>query len=84
MDAHFNQTYSTEMLPHLNTKIHLIKHMIPFADMGGIFIVLSAGIFLAVISLGFEHWYYKRKTPSRVQSAVVKVSEIENDAKKKF
>ena len=50
--------------------------------MGGIFIVLSAGIFLAVISLGFEYWYYKRKTPpSRVQSAVVKVSEVENDDK---
>ena len=27
MDAHFNQIYSTEMLPHLNTKIELIKHM---------------------------------------------------------
>ena len=25
--VNFNQTYSTEMLPHLNTKIHLIKHM---------------------------------------------------------
>ena len=49
--------------------------------MGGIFIVLSAGIILAVISLGFEYWYYKRKTPSRVQSAVVRVSEIENDDK---
>ena len=54
------------------------------ANMGGIFIVLSAGIFLAVISLGFEYWYYKRKTPSRVQTAVVKVSEVENDAKKAF
>ena len=52
--------------------------------MGGIFIVLSAGILLAVISLGFEHWYYKKKTPSRVQSAVVKVSGVERDVRKAF
>ena len=47
-------------------------------------LIKSAGIVLAVISLRFEYWYYKRKTPSRVQSAVVKVSEVENDAKKAF
>ena len=52
--------------------------------MGGVFIVTAVGIFLAVIFLGFEHWYYKRKTPSRVHSAVDKVSEIENDAKMAF
>ena len=52
--------------------------------MGGVFIVTAVGIFLAVISLGFEYWYYKNKTPTRVQSAVVKVSEVENDAKKAF
>ena len=52
--------------------------------MGGVFIVTSVGIFLAVISLGVEYWYYKRKTPTRVQSAVVKVSEVENDAKMAF
>ena len=57
---------------------------ISFSNMGGIFIVLAAGIVLAVISLGFEYWYYKRKTPSRVQSAVVKVSEVEKDVKKAF
>ena len=51
-------------------------------NMGGIFIVIAAGIFLAIITLGFEYWYYKRKTPSRVQSAVVKVSEVEKDVKK--
>ena len=52
--------------------------------MGGVFIVTSIGIFLAVISLGFEYWYYKNKTPSRVQSAVVKVSNIEKEVKKAF
>ena len=54
------------------------------ANMVGIFIVIAFFIFSAVISLGVEYWYYKRKTPSRVQSAVVKVSEVENDAKMAF
>ena len=53
-------------------------------NMIGIFIVIAVFIFSAVISLGFEYWYYKRKTPSRVQSAVVKVSVVEKDVKKAF
>ena len=43
-------------------------------DLGGVFIVIFTGIFLAVITLGFEYCYYKKKAPSRGQSAVVKVS----------
>ena len=53
-------------------------------NMGGIFIVIAVGISLAIITLGFEFWYYKRKTPSRVQSSVVKVSEVEKDVRKGF
>ena len=52
--------------------------------MGGVFIVTAVGIFLAVICLGFEYWYYKNKTPSRVQSAEIKVSEFNKDVKKGF
>ena len=52
--------------------------------MGGVFIVTAVGIFLAVICLGFEYLYYKNKTPSRVQSSVVKVSNIEKEVKKAF
>ena len=53
-------------------------------NMVGIFIVIAVFIFSAVISLGFEYWYYKRKTSSRLQSAVVKVSGVEKDIKKAF
>merc|ERR1739838_286822 len=53
-------------------------------NIGGVFIVIFVGIFLALITLGFEYWYYKNKTPSRVQSAEVKVSEFNKDIKKGF
>ena len=53
-------------------------------NLGGVFIVTSVGILLAVISLGFEFCYYKNKESSRVSSAVVKVSEFEKDIKKSF
>lgn len=53
-------------------------------NIGGVFIVIFVGIFLALITLGFEYWYYKNKVPSRVQSAVVKVSEFDKDVKKGF
>ena len=36
---------------------------------GGVFIVIFVGIGLAIITLGFEYWYYKYKKPSmRVDS----------------
>ena len=47
-------------------------------NLGGLFIVIFAGIFLAVITLGFEVCYYKKKDPFWVESAVNKVSEIMN------
>ena len=53
-------------------------------NIGGVFIVISVGIFIAIISLGFEYCYYKNKVSSRVNSAVVKVSEFEKDIKKSF
>jgi len=40
-------------------------------NIGGVFIVIFVGIGLAVITLAFEHWYYKYKKPqSRVGSAI--------------
>ena len=53
-------------------------------NIGGVFIVISVGIFIAIISLGFEYCYYKNKVSSRVNSAVVKVSEFEKDTRKSF
>lgn len=53
-------------------------------NLGGVFIVISVGIFLAVITLGFEYCYYKNKVSTRVNSAVVRVSEFEKDIKKSF
>ena len=53
-------------------------------NIGGVFIVIFVGIFLALITLGFEYFYYKNKTPSRVQSAEIKVSEFNKDVKKGF
>ena len=51
--------------------------------MGGVFIVIIAGLFLAVITLGFEFCYYKKKDHSRVESAVVKISGLGEYVKKK-
>jgi len=39
-------------------------------NIGGVFIVIFVGIGLAIITLGFEYWYYKFKAPqSRIGSA---------------
>ena len=50
-------------------------------NIGGVFIVIFAGIFLALITLAVEYWYYKHKAPvsSRVGSSTpitVKVCNI--------
>ena len=37
---------------------------IPIEDVGGIFIVIFAGIFISLLTLAAEHWYYKRKAKS--------------------
>ena len=49
-------------------------------NLGGVFIIIMGGIFVAVITLGFEYCYYKKKEHSRVESAVVKLGEdVEKD-----
>ena len=53
-------------------------------NLGGVFIVLIAGIFLAVITLGFENCYYKKKDPFLVESVVVKTSGFVEHVKKDF
>ena len=53
-------------------------------NLGGVFIVLIAGIFLAVITLGFENCYYKTKDPFLVESVVVKTSGFVEHVKKDF
>ncbi len=52
-------------------------------NLGGLFIVLFVGIFLAAITLVFEFCYYKKKDHSGMQSSVVKVSGLGEDVKKK-
>jgi len=56
-------------------------------NIGGVFIVIFVGIGLAIITLGFEYWYYKYKAPhSRVGSADPNkklVSEFEKQARDK-
>jgi len=55
-------------------------------NIGGVFIVIFVGIFLALITLAIEYWYYKNKTPTRVGSATdpVKVKEYDNGKKNKW
>ena len=53
-------------------------------NLGGVFIVIFTGIFLAVITLGFEFCYYKKKDHSRVESTVVKSSGLGDYVKKDF
>jgi len=53
-------------------------------NIGGVFIVIFVGIFLALITLAIEYWYYKDKTPisSRVGSAApLKVGDKNGDFK---
>ena len=55
-------------------------------NIGGVFIVIFVGIFLALITLAIEYSYYKNKTPTRVGSATdpVKVKEYDNGKKNKW
>ena len=53
-------------------------------NLGGVFIVIFAGNFLAVITLGFDYCYYKKKDHSRVESAVVKISGLVEDVERDF
>ena len=48
-------------------------------NLGGVFILIFAGIFLALIILAFEFYYYKKKDHS-----VVKVLELYEDVKKDY
>ena len=53
-------------------------------NLGGVFIVIFVGIFLAVITLGIEFCYYKKKDDFRMESAVVKISGLGEYVEKKF
>ena len=55
-------------------------------NIGGVFIVIFVGIFMALITLAIEYWYYKNKTPTRVGSATdpLKVKEFDDSKKNKW
>ena len=40
------------------------------ANIGGVFIVVSVGILIAVIALGVEYWYFKYKLPNSTSAKV--------------
>ena len=57
---------------------------ITYDNLGSIFFVFLGGLFLAIITLGVENWFYKNQLQARVKSAVVKVSEFDKEKKKGF
>ena len=50
---------------------------IPIEDVGGVFIVIFAGIFISLITLAAEHWYYKRKAAKVEDAETKKVAEYD-------
>ena len=57
---------------------------IDIANIGGIFIVIFAGIIMALITLAMEYYYYKNKTPSRVVSTMDPIKVKESDDGKRW
>ncbi|CAL4202702.1 unnamed protein product, partial [Meganyctiphanes norvegica] len=59
---------------------------ISIENIGGVFIVIFVGIFLACVTLAFEYWYYKHRKGPRVSDSakVLAVREYPNGEKTDF